>query len=166
MPLLLAIIALPLIEIALFVVIGGAIGLGPTLAFVLASFLLGGWVIRSQGERARNELRKAAAGAASGAPGVDPTGPLARGAASVLAGVLLMVPGFLTSALGLVLMIPAVPEMILRALASRVTVAGFGVSGTGYARPRPAEDDILEGEFHEVPSSQLPRRNGSGWTRD
>lgn len=152
MPLLLVLIAVPLIEIALFVVIGGAIGLGPTLAFVLGSFLLGGWVIRAQGERARTELRRAAAGVA------DPLGPLAEGALSVLAGGLLMVPGFLTSAAGLVLLIAPLRAAIVRALAGRVTVAGFGVSGTGFGRPRAAEDDILEGEFHELSPSQLPRR--------
>lgn len=163
MPLLLAFVALPLLEIALFVAIGSRIGLGATLLFVVVSFLIGAWVIRTQGDRARDALRRSASGA------VDPTEPLAKGAFTVLAGGLLMVPGFFTSAVGALLLIPFVQTTILGRLAQRVSVTGFGFSGT--RRTTSQGDDIVEGEYHEIttPTDRLPPRpgpeNGSGWTR-
>lgn len=158
MPFLLAFVALPLIEIALFVVIGGEIGLGLTLAFVVGSFLLGGWVIRSQGVKARDDLRRAASGRG------DPAQPLAKGAFAALAGILLMVPGFMTSTVGLILLIPAVQRLMLRRMAGRVNVSGFGFSGA--RRGSGAGDDIIDGDFQEIPQDSLPPRGNSGWTRD
>lgn len=47
--LLIAFIAVPLIEITLFIQVGGAIGLGWTLAVVVLTAVLGTWLVRSQG---------------------------------------------------------------------------------------------------------------------
>lgn len=152
----LAFIALPLIEIGLFVQIGSAIGLGATLAFVVLSFALGVFVIRMQGMRAVSELRRAASGAA------DPTEPLAQGALGSLAGILLILPGFLTSACGLLLLVPAVRSLILKRLSGRVQMRGFGYTATARRAP---EDDVIDGDFHEVPPGSLPR-HPSGWTRN
>ena len=49
--LLIAFIAVPLIEIALFIQVGGFIGLWPTLAIVLVTAILGSWLVRQQGAR-------------------------------------------------------------------------------------------------------------------
>ncbi|MDO5614239.1 MAG: FxsA family protein, partial [Paracoccus sp. (in: a-proteobacteria)] len=82
--LLLLFVAVPLIEIGLFIQVGGAIGLWPTLALVLAGAVLGVIVMRAnalrtsyEGQRALAELR-------------DPTRPLAHGALVMLAGALLV----------------------------------------------------------------------------
>ena len=49
--LLIAFVAVPLIEIALFIQVGGFIGLWPTLGIVLVTAILGSWLVRSQGAR-------------------------------------------------------------------------------------------------------------------
>ena len=54
--LLLAFIAVPLIEIALFIQVGGAIGLWPTLAIVILTALLGTWLLRMQGAVAHSPI--------------------------------------------------------------------------------------------------------------
>ncbi len=55
--LLLAFIAIPLIEIGLFIKVGGIIGLWPTLGIVLLTAIAGSWLVRKQGSRALAELR-------------------------------------------------------------------------------------------------------------
>lgn len=176
MPLLLLIIALPLIEIALFVQIGGLIGLWPTLALVIGSSLGGIAVMRRQGAKSLIRLRE------SMETGGDPTGPLAHGALVMIAGILLFLPGFLTSACGLLLLVPPIRAWLIGRGAARMTVratafsrGASGASGAGMrpAGPRPgspvppgtieAEYEVIEDDTAE---DKGPRRPGtSGWTR-
>lgn len=155
--LLVALIAIPLIEIGLFIEVGGLIGLWPTLALVLLAAIAGLWVIRMQGMQATARLRASLNGFG------DPAELLGQGALSVLAGVLLLVPGFFTDALGLLLLVPPVRRAILRRLGARVRVAGFA-AGRMPPRHEPWRPDVIDGEFHEVEPGELPRRP-SGWTR-
>lgn len=162
----LAFLAVPLIEIALFIQVGGAIGLLPTLALVFLTAVAGTWLMRREGMRALadlqrsfNELR-------------DPTGPIAHGAMILLAGALLLTPGFFTDTIGLLLLIPQVRAAVMRHFAGRVRMQGFTVyESGGFAEPRPgtARDahrpDVIDGEFHEIPDDTPPTRGGSGWTR-
>ena len=57
MYLFLAFLAVPLIEIALFIQVGGAIGLWPTLGIVVLTAILGTWLVRQQGALAIAQLR-------------------------------------------------------------------------------------------------------------
>ncbi|MEI4485413.1 FxsA family protein [Frigidibacter sp. MR17.14] len=158
-----ALLALPVIEIALFVTIGGAIGLGPTLALVLLTPMLGIWVIRTAGARAMADLRAPLGGLR------DPAVPMAEGAVKVIAGFLLVLPGFLTDALGLALLVPPLRHAMLRALGRRVVVLRPGQDPRQDPFRRPAGQDVIDGEFHEIPQAEIPRhRPGgpSGWTRD
>ena len=54
--LLLAFVAVPMIEIALFIRVGGLIGLWPTLAIVLLTAMAGSYLVRSQGARELGRL--------------------------------------------------------------------------------------------------------------
>jgi UPF0716 protein FxsA len=155
--LLVALIAIPLIEIGLFIEAGGLIGLWPTLALVLLAAMAGLWVIRMQGIRATARLRAALNG-----PG-NPAEPLGHGALIVLAGVLLLVPGFFTDALGLLLLVPPVRRTILRRLGAQVRVAGFAADRMP-PRHEPWRPEVIDGEFQEVEPGELPRRP-SGWRR-
>lgn len=166
-------LAWPLIEIGLFVEIGGAIGLWPTLAWVLLSAVLGVAILRSQGQEVAMRLR-------GGLRGIDPLSPLAHGALRGLAAFLLILPGFLTDAMGLLLLLPPVRMALVAALARRVQMrAGAESFDRGAAWPEqgrdPREPAILEGEYHEIdpdaamqddrhPGPDGPRRP-SGWTR-
>lgn len=153
-------VGLPIVEIALFVEIGGAIGLLPTLAIIILTAILGVAIMRWQGLRALDRLR------ASVETGADPVGPIAHGALILVAGVLLLLPGFFTDFLGLLLLIPPLRALLIRWGASRVTVEAASYvrrPGTGVA-PETIEAD------YEVVEERGPRAHGnargsSGWTR-
>ncbi|MEO1155083.1 MAG: FxsA family protein [Pseudomonadota bacterium] len=150
-------LAVPLVEIALFIQVGGAIGLLPTLGIVILTAVLGTYLVRSQGlqaidrlKRSFNELR-------------DPVEPLAHGAMILFSGALLLTPGFFTDAVGFALLIPGVRTAVFAYLQSRVKVTQFE-----YGDPprHPDNPDIINGEFTEVdPETRPPRDRSSGWTR-
>ncbi|KIN62834.1 FxsA protein [Sulfitobacter noctilucicola] len=157
--LLIAFIAVPLIEIALFIQVGGAIGLWPTLAIVLITAFLGTFLVRTQGAMALGQLRN------SFSELNDPTEPLVHGAMILFAGALLLTPGFFTDALGFALLIPAVRQSAYRAIRARVNIQSFGAPGAGQQRPT-SRPDIIEGEFHEIDDNEPRTRGTSGWTKD
>lgn len=160
----------PLIEIALFIQVGGLIGLWPTLGIVVATALAGTWLVRREGLKALADLRRSFE--TLGNPGV----PLAHGAAILLAGALLLTPGFFTDTLGLLLLVPQVRAAILRWLSGRIRVERFtyggvgvhaGGSGTpgGRAAGEGGEGPVIDGEWHEVEPRYRPTHRPSGWTR-
>ncbi len=155
--LLVALIAIPLIEIGLFIEVGGLIGLWPTLAIVVLTAIAGGWLMRMQGAQAMAGFRTSLDGHR------DPAEPIAHGALILLAGALLVLPGFFTDALGLLLLVPPVRRALLRRLGARVRVAGFTAGGMP-PRREPWRPDVIDGEFVEVEPGELPHRP-SGWTR-
>ncbi len=150
-------LTVPLIEIALFIQIGGLIGLFPTLGIVVLTAIIGTWLVRSQGRQALENLRQSF-GALN-----DPTEPLAHGAMILFSGALLLTPGFFTDAVGFALLIPGVRAWVFRELQKRVTVQSVVSGQEGWRETsQPGPDDIIEGEF-EV---EEPRRTGpSGWRR-
>lgn len=154
----------PLIEIALFVLIGGAIGLWPTLAWVIGTAVFGSWLIRRQGQRAQFALRHGLAAMS------DPVSPAAHGTMLVFAGILLILPGFLTDAIGLLLLLPPVRNMLASPITARFSVRTAGFRGTSTRRP--GQPDIIDGEFYEVNTPTTTqvrgpvRTGGSGWTEE
>ncbi len=151
-----AFVAVPLIEIGLFIQVGGLIGLWPTLGLVLLTALIGTSLVRAQGARALADLR----GAMSDLR--DPTAPLAHGALILFAGALLLTPGFFTDTMGILLLIPQVRAAVMRWLAKRMQVASFTMG------PRPAkphESNVIDGDFYEIEPENHPKQGPSGWTR-
>lgn len=163
--LLAAFIALPIVEIALFIVVGGLIGLGPTLLLVIAAAILGLAVIRSQGFAALMQVQTSLDRLD------DPAEPLAHGAMILLAGILLFIPGFFTDALGLALLVPAVRRMVYHRMRSRMRVQSFGTDGrhTGFGDPSLRSGGmVIDGEYEELDPDSLPSQPAnrpSGWTR-
>lgn len=150
-------LAVPLIEIALFIQVGGAIGLFPTLGIVVLTAILGTYLVRSQGLQAMDRLRR------SFNELRDPVEPLAHGAMILFSGALLLTPGFFTDAVGFALLVPPVRAAVFRYLQSRVTVAQFEYGEPPRHRDNP---DIINGEFTEVDPEPRPTRDEpSGWTR-
>lgn len=164
--LLLAFIAVPLIEIALFIQVGGAIGLWPTLGVVVLTAMIGTWLVRAQGQLAMNNLRR------SFSQLDDPSEPLAHGAMILIAGVLLLTPGFFTDALGFALLAPPVRTAVFNWARKRVNVTRFEMGPQpgprdAYrdSRAGSGQSDVIEGEFTEIPKGKEPNHPGSGWTR-
>ena len=135
------ILAWPLLEIGLFVVVGGWLGLWATLAWVVLSAVLGVGLIRGQGMAALREVR--------GGGGLRALQPMAHNALIMLSGISLMLPGFFTEFVGLVLLLPFVRTGLIALLASRVQVHGFARRGAA---------DWVDAEYEEV----VPERDKIG----
>lgn len=156
MPIIVLFLALPLIEIALFVTIGGWLTVWPTLAIVLGTGILGVWVMRSQGLRAVKDLQSAQAAMR------NPLSPMAHSALIMLAGVLLVLPGFFTDTLGLLLLIPPLRRLIIlligARLRARVVTTGFAATPLHPAPPGDWED----AEFIEIAPDPTPPTDRRG----
>jgi UPF0716 protein FxsA len=123
-------VLVPLAELAVIIAVGNAIGFLATLLTLLAFSLFGAWLARREGLAAWRRLQLAWVG------GRMPTREVADGAIILLAGALLLTPGFLTDLVGLALLVPATRVLARRwvpALArrrafrrSRVTVVRSG----------------------------------------
>ena len=178
----LAFLLVPLIEIGLFIQVGGLIGLFPTLAIVVITAVIGTWLVRSQGLRAMGDLQ------GSFSRLEDPTTPLAHGAMILLAGALLLTPGFFTDAVGFALLTPAFRKMVLTYISRRVSVTRFEMGGRPGPQPgprpgpqhgpqagprpdarhnpkHPPQGDVIDGEFTELGQDKKPNHPGSGWTK-
>jgi len=149
-------VGMPIVEIALFIKVGGAIGVLPTLALVVLSAVVGTALVRWQGMQALGRLKT------SLEAGGDPRGPIAHGALILVAGLLLIAPGFFTDALGLLLLIPAVRAQLIRWGASKATVRAASFVRTG--RPAPGPGDVIEADY-EIVDEGPARRGRSGWTQ-
>jgi UPF0716 protein FxsA len=156
--LLLAFIAVPMIEIALFIQVGGLIGIWWTLLIVLATALAGSYLVRLQGLRELGNLQR------SFSDMKDPTEPLANGAMILFAGALLLTPGFFTDVVGLSLLVPAIRRAAFHWIKARVRFARFETREHP-AEPRPPADTVIDGEFEEVPPEKRPTHPPSKWTR-
>jgi UPF0716 protein FxsA len=112
------VLLLPLAEIAGFVVVGKAIGLWATLGLVVLSSLLGVVLLRAQGLTILRRI--STIGREGGVPGRE----LVHGAMVVVAGFLLLLPGFITDILGLLLFVPGVRELAWKFLSRRIIILG------------------------------------------
>jgi len=160
--LLLVFVAVPMIEIALFIQIGGTIGLWPTLGIVVLTAVVGTTLMRIQGLTALGRLRSRLAA------GQDPVGPIADGALILVAGMLLLTPGFFTDTVGLLLLVPAVRAALIREIAARVSVRAASVSA-GSAQyehgERPRRPETIDTEYEVLDDVPPSERGASGWTR-
>ena len=148
--LLIAFIVVPLIEIALFIKVGGLIGLWPTLAIVVLTAIAGSALMRAQGAAALARIRAAFDEMR------DPSRPLADGAMILFAGALLLTPGFFTDILGLLLLAPPVRARIYEQACRRLARARAEAAAREGAPPRTT---VIDAEFEDVTDEP------SGWTR-
>lgn len=163
--LLLLFVAVPILEIALFIQVGGFIGLWPTLLIVVLTAVVGTTLMRLQGLNALGELR------ARIEAGQDPTGPIANGALILVAGMLLLTPGFFTDSIGLLLLVPAVRAAVIRSIAARLAMRGGTVAGAGVQYEyqeyelRPRGSETIDADYEVLDDVPPSRRGASGWTR-
>ena len=161
----LIVLAWPLIEIGLFVVIGGEIGLWPTIGWVLLTAVAGVLLLKFTAARGMMLLRG----------GMDPAalrdGAPITGLLRGIAALLLILPGFLTDGLGLLLLVltalPPVRQKLQSSVMSRVVPGGMGFGGpfgqAPSARQPRGNEDVVEGEWVEVPP-EASRNRPSRWT--
>ncbi|MDH3665817.1 MAG: FxsA family protein [Paracoccaceae bacterium] len=169
MPLFLVLVAVPIIEIALFIEVGGWLGLWPTLAIVILTALIGTVLLRAQGLAAVGDLQRRLQ------MGEDPSPTIAHGAMILVAGLLLLTPGFFTDGVGFLLLTPPVRNALIGYLKKRITLVQTSVHGGFSAQGDRNRGDrnrgaggpgTVDGEF-EVVDPQPAGQDGdaSGWSR-
>lgn len=142
-------IGVPIAEIALFIAVGEQIGILATIGIVILTAIAGTALVRQQGfstlQKARAEMDQNRL----------PADQMAEGLAILVAGVLLLTPGFLTDAMGFALLIPPVRRAIIafvgKSMAARFTVVDMHEDIRG---------GTVHGSMHRGPSHSGPSHSG------
>jgi UPF0716 protein FxsA len=134
-------IVVPLVEIYVLIQVGQVIGVWWTILLLIADSILGSWLIKREGGRAWQALRTALDS------GRMPAAELADGALILIGGTLMLTPGFVTDAFGILLILPFT-RPVFRRLLTQVVVRRIVVIGNGTAkRPGPGSDgSVVQGE--------------------
>lgn len=128
----------PIAEIYVLIEVGEVIGAGWTILFVIATAVLGAWLVKLQGlatmQRAQQSISR----------GETPALEMLEGMALFISGFLLLIPGFVTDAVGFLLLIPALRRALLLKLIRNSNVI-FRQQWSARSRYSQS-DDIIEGE--------------------
>ena len=169
--LLLLFIFVPIIEIGLFIQVGGFLGLWPTIALVLITAFVGASLVRSQGIQTLMSVQGRLQ------QGEMPAQQILEGVMLAVAGVLLLTPGFMTDALGMLVLLPAPRAMIAKKMMEKMVVknmsGGFHAGGQGGFGQSPFGQDpfnrdpfdqskdgnTFEGEFEKKDDNDRNRLN-------
>ena len=149
-------IVVPILELWLIIEIGGAIGVVPTLALLLADALLGSFLLKHQGRGAWRRFNEALAQRRF--PGKE----VVDGLLIVVGGTLLLAPGFLTDIVGLFFLIPPT-RAIARRLLRRFTVGRFVVVGMPGGRgPGPSAAGASRDYDYDATAEEVPVNGDAG----
>jgi len=140
--LLLALLALPFMELAVFIAVAAATGFLWALLLLVATSMAGGMVLRHAGGNHIARMRVVMADGGYTALQADSAGTFA-----LLAGFLLLIPGFITDVLGLLLLLAP----LRRAL-------GAWLGQNGAARRADGVVDLEPEQWHQVPDAALTDR--------
>lgn len=148
---LLAVIALPVIEIALFIKSSQWIGLLPTIILAVAAGFIGIAMVRAQGlntlARVRVQLDR----------GEPPVAEVFDGVCLALAGGLLLLPGFFTDILAIALLLPPVRAALRLWVSGHMKAVVVATGGNGHSRP-PGQPPVIEGDFTVVKGDDDQKR--------
>ena len=150
---------LPILELFVFVQVAGSVGFGTALLAAMAATIVGVWLVKQQG---LGVLRRANEKVARGEA---PTDEVVNGTLLLVAGILLLAPGFVTGAVGLLLLLPPVRALLRGTMRKRFAagpiliarstrIGGFG-PGVGF--PGPSRGDVLDADSWEDPSTGTDR---------
>ncbi len=156
-------VVLPLLEIAVFIMVGRYIGVLPVIGLIFLSSAVGGVLLRIQGIGVLRKLsREMDAGRL-------PARELIHGTMIVLAGLFLLTPGFVTDLLGLLLFIPAVRDAAWLLIKDRIVISGVfrsTTSGPGAPFESRSPDDT-DGDVIDLDAEDYRREKNpnSPWNR-
>lgn len=156
-------LALPFIEIAGFIIVGSHVGVLATIGLLILSAILGFFLLRIQGFSLLQRIRSETAA------GRVPDREVVHGAMLVMAAILLILPGFFTSAIGLLLFMPPVRDFVWnRFLRSKMVVAGAYTNSGSYSNNNSynsnssySDDNIIDldpEDFSSKPDPNSPWR--------
>jgi UPF0716 protein FxsA len=124
----LAFLVVPVAELAVLIALGEQLGYLNTFALMIVMSLTGAWLARREGLGAWRRLQAALV------EGRMPAVEVADGAMILLAGALLLTPGFLTDVVGVVLLLPPVRAVIRRRLPALLARRVTGGRRRGWTR--------------------------------
>ena len=149
MPFIIIFFLIPLAEVYAFMTVGGEIGVLPTLLLCVLTALIGGFLVRLQGldtlMKVQNSLKT----------GVMPINDIFSGFCIVIAGALLLTPGFVTDITGFLLLFPPF-RLFLQKFLSKHTL--FNTKSKRNPFPNRGEN-IIEGEYERVEKTRTPLDN-------
>ena len=133
---------IPLTELYVLIEVGDRIGAFATIWLVVLTAVIGGWLVRKQGMgilfRIRQQMEQ----------GEAPAIEMLEGALLALMGILLLLPGFITDALGFLLLIPPLRRfLVLEFLKRSGTMTGVDATIVREDTTSQRRIDIIEGEF-------------------
>lgn len=140
-------IVVPIVEIALFIKIGALVGLWPTIMIVILTAIIGTRLVKSQGLNAIKNVQN------SIIIGQNITNSLVNGALILIAGVLLLTPGFFTDGIGISLLIPHTRALWIKYGSSYVmsrVVFGTGKKNTSNTKHNIFDSDAIDGEYTDL----------------
>ncbi|WP_151523380.1 FxsA family protein [Serinicoccus kebangsaanensis] len=142
---LLAIVLLPIVEIAVLVLVGQAIGLWWTLGLIVAVAVAGTWLARRESSRTYRALQQALNS------GRMPADEMTDAILLMVGGVLLLLPGFVSDVVALVLVLPftrpAARRLLQAVVASRALATVGGTSGSARPPRPPGAGTVIDGEI-------------------
>lgn len=139
-------VILPLLEIAGFILVGQQIGVLATIALIIFTTILGSVLLRVQGFGLMSRVRQTIE--AGGVPARE----VVHGFMILVAGILLVAPGFVTDTLGLLLFIPAIRDLAWNFLRSRIIIVGQG-QNFGAGNTRQQRDKVIDLDAQDYTST-------------
>jgi UPF0716 protein FxsA len=138
-------IAVPILEIVVFIEVGGTLGIAATLAIVLLTAIAGTVLLRHQGlatlARVRTSLER----------GRLPMAEVFDGLCLLVAGALLLTPGFVTDSAGLLLFYPPFRNLLRRALGRYLAASGrIDMTAGGSGMRTNGDSSVIDGEYRDV----------------
>ncbi len=118
-------VIVPIIEITVLMHVGEWLGAWPTIGIVIFTAWLGAKNVRQQGLATLQSVQ------AKMAQGEMPSGEIITGVMLLVAGVLLVTPGFVTDIFGLLLLVPAVRQALIKSVQQHLVVSQMSQSKTG-----------------------------------
>ncbi len=144
--LLILFVAVPVVEIYFLITVGSAIGVGMTIALILLTAFIGAFLVRSQGFSTMNSVQMQLA------KGEMPAIEMFEGLFLVVAGALLLTPGFVTDAIGFACLTPPLRRWLISKMLAK-GVLGQVASPRGFTeqrRPEESPNRVIDGEFRDL----------------
>jgi UPF0716 protein FxsA len=144
----------PLVELAVIVQVAGAVGVLNTIGLLIAVSLVGAWLAKREGLITLRRIQLALG------RGEIPSREVADGALILMAGALMIAPGFISDVVALLLLFPptraVIRPVVVRSLAKRGR-ARVTVMGTRGPPRGPGADDVWDVESWEDPPRSAVR---------
>jgi UPF0716 protein FxsA len=140
----------PIVEIAVFIWVGGKLGLLATIALIIVAGVVGTALVRWQGLRLLREIQ------AEIEAGRLPAERVLHGAMLAVAGLLLVVPGFLSDIPGFLLLLPPVRAGLVRLMRANMTVVTASATRYSTRRSEPGVVDLAPDDFERRGGGSSP----------